>query len=119
MKTSLSFQEFSAANRERCEAPDGFDHALDAWSASDWLTATVGELGEAANVIKKLNRIRDGIRGNKENEYELRAKLKKELGDVGVYLDLMCQAHGWTMEECMVEVFNSKSIEIGYSTLEL
>lgn len=30
------------------------------WSLSDWFTAAMGELGEAANVAKKLNRERDG-----------------------------------------------------------
>lgn len=60
----LTFDGFSMINRMRCESPEGFNHALESWSLSDWITATTGELGEAANIAKKLNRIRDGIPGN-------------------------------------------------------
>lgn len=111
---SRTFDAFSAANRDRCESPQGFNHKLSDWSASDWMTALVGEVGEAANVVKKLNRYRDGINGNKEAEDELRAKLRKELGDTFVYLDLMCQALGFSIRDAAAEVFNSKSAEIGY-----
>jgi NTP pyrophosphatase (non-canonical NTP hydrolase) len=111
---SMTFGEFSAANRERSESPQGFNHPLDGWSASDWVTALVGELGEAANVIKKLNRVRDGVPGNKQTEQELRDQLRKELGDTFLYLDLLCQSLGFNIAEAAVEVFNSKSIEIGY-----
>lgn len=111
----MSFADFSAANRERCEAPAGFNHALHSWSLSDWMTATMGELGEAANVAKKINRVRDGINGNKEAEAELRAKLRREIGDTFVYLDLMAQSCGFTIEDAAREVFNSKSAELGYS----
>lgn len=114
MNTALTFQKFSELNRARCEAPDGFNHDLASWSASDWVTAIVGELGEAANVVKKLNRYRDGINGNKETAEALRAKLRQELGDTFVYLDLLCQSLGFSLVEAAVEVFNAKSAEIGY-----
>src|SRR5262245_38605424 len=106
MKT---FAEFSESNRQRCEAPNGFNHQLASWSDSDWLTAIVGELGEAANVVKKLNRYRDGIPGNDESEDELRAELRKELGDTFVYLDLFCQKLGFTIADAAIEVFEAKS----------
>lgn len=110
----LSFAQFSAANRERCEHPKGFNHPLVGWSLSDWMTATMGELGEAANVAKKLNRVRDGVPGNKQSPEELRQMFKREIGDVFVYLDLMAQREGFTLEEAALEVFNAKSAEIGY-----
>ena len=109
-----TFEGFSKANRERCEAPNGFNHTLNSWSASDWMTATMGELGEAANIVKKLNRYRDGINGNKEAEAVLRAKLRREIGDVFVYLDLLAQSEGFSLEDAAAEVFNAKSAEIGY-----
>jgi len=77
---------FSERNRRRCEAPNGFNHALMSWTLSDWCTATLGELGEAANVIKKLNRVRDGIPGNAETEAELWAKLSEEIADTVTFL---------------------------------
>lgn len=110
----MEFKRFSRANKDRCEATEGFNHPLSGWSTSDWFVAVLGELGEAANVAKKLNRIRDGIPGNKEGEEALKIKLRKEIGDTFVYLDLLAQAHGFTIEEVAVEVFNSKSDEIGY-----
>lgn len=114
MESKINMNEFSAANRARCEAKAGFNHDLHSWSLSDWMTATTGELGEAANIVKKLNRYRDGINGNKEAEADLRAKLKRELGDVFVYLDLMAQAAGFRLSDAVAEVFNAKSAEIGY-----
>ncbi len=113
-RPSMSFAAFASANRERCESPQGFNHKLADWSASDWMTATLGELGEAANIVKKLNRYRDNIPGNKEARDALVANLRKELGDVFVYLDLMAQSLGFRIEDAATEVFNAKSADIGY-----
>lgn len=60
----MDLTSFSNANRTRCESSRGFNHSLDSWSTSDWLVAVMGELGEAANIVKKLNRVRDNIAGN-------------------------------------------------------
>lgn len=109
----MNLDEFSKKNRERCESPDGFGHALDSWSLSDWFTATLGELGEAANVAKKLNRVRDGIPGNKETAEELRAKLGSELADTFIYLNLLAQAAGVNLSEAVAKTFNAKSEQIG------
>ena len=109
---SLTFAAFSKVNRERCESPDGFNHPLSSWSTSDWFTAVMGELGEAANVAKKLNRLRDGIPGNKETEAALRDKLRNELADSFVYLDLLCQSLGFNIGTAAVDVFNTKSAEL-------
>lgn len=110
----MTFGQFSEANRARCESPQGFNHPLTGWSSSDWMTALVGEVGEAANVVKKLNRYRDGVPGNKVSEQDLRDQLRRELGDVFVYLDLMAQSLGFTIADAATEVFNTKSADIGY-----
>lgn len=110
----VTFAEFSRMNRARCEAPNGFNHQLSSWSTSDWFTAIMGELGEAANVAKKLNRVRDGIPGNKKSAEELRDDLRKELGDVFVYLDLAAQSLGFNIGDAAKEVFDAKSKDIGY-----
>lgn len=115
--SSLTFAAFSAANRARCESSEGFDHALGSWSLSDWFTAAVGELGEAANVAKKLNRVRDGVTGNKETEAELRDKLRGEVADAFIYLDLLAQSQGFALEDAIRETFDRKSREIGYPRL--
>lgn len=109
-----TWRAFSEANRLRCVSPEGFNHALDRWSLSDWITAVVGELGEAANLAKKLNRIRDGIPGNKESEAELRYKLRREIADAYIYLDLIAQSQGFLLDEAVIETFNRKSADVGY-----
>lgn len=111
----MDMSAFSRYNRERCESPQGFNHKLTDWSLSDWMTAVTGELGEAANIVKKLNRIRDGIPGNKETEDELWDKLGRELADVFIYLDLMIQRLGLNLSTIVKEVFNAKSEQIGSS----
>lgn len=109
----MDLKAFSQKNRERCESPNGFNHKLSDWSLSDWMTAITGELGEAANVVKKLNRVRDGIPGNKETPEELAAKLTRELADTFIYLDLMVQKMGSSLDVVVPIVFNAKSEQIG------
>lgn len=106
--------KFSERNRRRCESPNGFNHKLDSWSLSDWITATVGELGEAANIVKKLNRVRDVIPGNSETPEELRAMLAEEIADTAIYLDLLAQAAGFSLEEIRDAKFQKTSKKIGY-----
>lgn len=105
---------FSDRNRRRCEDADGFNHKLSSWSLSDWMTATTVELGEVANIIKKLNRVRDGIPGNTETPEQLRASLADELADVAIYLDLMAQAAGFDLETIREAKFSRISHKIGY-----
>ena len=111
---TMDMNGFSQANRARCECPTGFNHALDSWSLSDWITATTGELGEAANIAKKLNRVRDGIPGNSQTEAELRDALREEIADVFIYLDLLAQSQGFSLADAVREKFNKTSLRIGY-----
>jgi NTP pyrophosphatase (non-canonical NTP hydrolase) len=111
----MDMVEFSRVNLARCESPKGFNHALHSWSLSDWFTAVTGELGEAANIAKKLNRVRDGIPGNKQTPEQLRAMLARELADTFIYLDLLAQSAGVDLPAAVVRVFNAKSDELGCS----
>lgn len=110
----MTFEDFATINRLRCESEQGFNHKLSDWNASDWMVAVTGEVGEAANIVKKLNRFRDNIRGNKKTKEELQDDLRREIGDIAVYLDLMSQALGFSLESAMIEVFNNKSRELGF-----
>lgn len=110
----LTFKDFAIINRRRCESAHGFNHKLTDWSLSDWCTATLGELGEAANVAKKLNRVRDNIPGNKETPDELRAALQDEVADVFIYLDLLAQSQGFSLEDAVCAKFQKTSEKIGY-----
>jgi NTP pyrophosphatase (non-canonical NTP hydrolase) len=108
---NLSFFQLSVANYSRCERwhPKG----ISSWSLSDWATATVGEVGEACNIIKKMNRLRDGLVGNQGDDADvdvLKSKLGYELADAVIYLDLMAQAAGLSLEDCVRDKFNIVSI---------
>jgi NTP pyrophosphatase (non-canonical NTP hydrolase) len=80
------------------------------------MTALTGEVGEAANIIKKLNRIRDGITGNDKSvtEQVLEVQLSEELADIAIYLDLLCQAAGFDLETIRELKFQKTSAKIGY-----
>ncbi len=113
MSEQLILQQFSQINKQRCERwhPMG----INSWSLSDWLTATAGELGEAANVIKKLNRIRDGLTGNGAlTESEIKIMLGKEIADTFCYLDLLATAAGFSLAELVKQKFNEISDRNGF-----
>lgn len=111
----LTFDSFSEANLKRCEHPAGFNHQLNSWSTSDWMTATMGELGEAANIVKKLNRFRDEIPGNGTiTVMELRTALADEIADTFIYLDLLAQSLGMDMANIVMSKFHRTSLKIGY-----
>jgi len=114
----MNIKDFSAKNRARCESANGFNHTLNSWSLSDWMTATFGELGEAANIIKKLNRVRDNIPGNDKTEDELKQCLSEELADTFIYLDLLCQAAGVDLGAAVEAKWIKSSQKIGYTIPE-
>ncbi len=77
--------------------PDGSDWALSAWS-----NAVCGELGEAANLIKKIER------GDTTLE-EAREALGKEFADVVTYLDILAMRAGVDLGVAVVNKFNEVS----------
>jgi NTP pyrophosphatase (non-canonical NTP hydrolase) len=115
----MHIRKFSILNRRRCEAANGFNHKLDAWSLSDWFTALTGEVGEAANIAKKLNRVRDRIPGNSETPEQLRAMLADEIADAYTYLDLLAQSQGIDLENAVINKFERVSEKIGYVAMRL
>lgn len=109
---AMSFDGLRAANMSRCSRwhPRG----LNEWSLSDWFTATMGELGEAANIAKKLNRERDGIAGNTVPEEQLRAELADEIADVAIYLDILAASEGIDLQRAIAAKFNKTSEKVGF-----
>jgi NTP pyrophosphatase (non-canonical NTP hydrolase) len=108
----ISFYNLKQANLSRCMQwhPGG----VNSWSLSDWGVAAGGEMGEMLNVIKKLNRLRDGLRGNKETEEELRISLGKEIADTVIYLDLLASAAGFDLGALVKDKFNEVSQRNGF-----
>ena len=110
---SLTFRQLALANLERCLKwhPKG----LAEWSLSDWGIATIGELGEAANVIKKINRATHGLVGNDIGISELQRQLANELADTVIYLDLLAQRAGIDLEKAIIRKFNEVSDRNGFN----
>jgi NTP pyrophosphatase (non-canonical NTP hydrolase) len=109
----MDFQAFSYVNRMRCNRwhPRG----LHSWSLSVWYTAASGELGEGGNVIKKMNRVRDGLTGNRGlSQAQLQGMLADELADTVIYIDLLAQAAGISLENAVRDKFNRVSLENGF-----
>lgn len=128
--TRLTFNEVSRVNLARCLHWHKGD--FKSWNAADWSNALNGEGGELteaildlliiqstvnsrlgiiANGVKKLRRFDDNVAqvtGPKSIEEAL-AIVKKEIGDVYIYLDILAQYLGFSTEDAIRETFNRVS----------
>ena len=115
--TDLTFKKLREVSESRTTAwmKDG----LQSWRPAEWVVAMVGELGEACNVLKKMNRLRDGITGNRKSvdmtRELLQAQLGEELADTMIYLELLSNSLGVDLEKEVVKKFNKVSEELGFS----
>jgi len=109
---TLTFSELRRVSLQR--ALRWHPRGLEEWSVSDWVTATLGEFGEAANVIKKLNRVRDGLIGNDKSVVELQLQLADELADTFIYLDLLASRVGVDLDVAIIAKFNRTSHKYGF-----
>jgi NTP pyrophosphatase (non-canonical NTP hydrolase) len=73
-----------------------------------------GECGELQNVVKKMNRVRDGLTGNKESSESLKTALGDEIADVFIYLDLFARRAGFNLEDVVRKKFNATSERLGF-----
>jgi len=71
-----------------------------------------GEVGEACNVIKKLERDRLGIRGSKASIWDL----ADELADVIICADLIAMMYGINLGGSVRQKFNATSEKVGLKT---
>lgn len=81
--------------------PDGSD-----WSLPEWMNAVLGELGEAANIVKKVQR------GDLTLE-DARALLAAEFADVVTYLDIAAFRAGVDLGAATADKFNLVSTRVG------
>jgi NTP pyrophosphatase (non-canonical NTP hydrolase) len=108
----MTFEELRKQNLTRCNRwhPGGIVE----WSLSDWAVAAAGEMGEACNVVKKLNRERDGLVGNDKSAEQLQQDLADEIADVVIYLDILAAHAGIQMSEAVRSKFNRTSEKNGF-----
>ncbi len=71
-----------------------------------------GEVGEACNIIKKIDRERIGIRGSRAT----RQQLAEELADIIICVDLIAMHEEIDLDEAIREKFNSTSKKYGLQT---
>lgn len=71
-----------------------------------------GEVGEACNIIKKIERERIGIRGTRASLKEL----AEELADVIICADLVAMHEGINLEEAVINKFNNTSEKYNLET---
>lgn len=83
------------------EKADGSD-----WSLAEWMNAVAGELGEAANIIKKIRR------GDITLE-DARPMLAKEFADIVTYLDITAMQAGINLGQATITKFNEVSNRVG------
>lgn len=114
MVLHLTFDALRKVNTKRCESSQGFNHRIEDWTPNDWMVATTGELGEAANILKKLKRVEDDLPGNTvEETYEvLEQRLADELADTVIYLDLLAARCNINLGEAIISKFNRTSNKI-------
>lgn len=72
-----------------------------------------GEVGEAQNILKKLERERLGLVGSRSTP----EKLAEELADVMICVDLIAMEFGLNMEAAIAAKFNKTSRERGLSVM--
>jgi len=106
---SLTFAELRKANADRQKE----------WDAHRKLTSTffaielAGEVGEVCNVVKKLEREREGIPGSRATL----ADLAEELADVITVADLLAERYGIDLETAITHKFNTVSRVRGFKTM--
>lgn len=109
----LTFRQLREANRARLplfknrkgepahSQPDGSD-----WALSTWCNAVLGELGELANLIKKIER------GDMSLD-EVHGDVADELADVATYLDILAFRCGVDLGAATASKFNRVSMRVG------
>lgn len=118
----MELQRISEINRQRANRwHNGFPRNADGWSLADWSNAMQGEAGEAGNVVKKIRRLETGLRqaeqGTAADEAMrsiLITKLAMEIGDTFIYLDLLAQAAGLSLNRCVIYTFNRVGVREGF-----
>ncbi len=85
--------------------PDGSD-----WTPAEWMCSLAGEVGELANLIKK-------VRRGDLTHAEAYQDMRDELGDIQTYLDLLAYQLQISLGDATAEKFNKVSKRVGCKVL--
>lgn len=97
-----------SANRERQKEWDGDIDAGPLFAGIE----LAGEVGEALNVQKKIERERLGIRGSRDTVEHL----AEELADIIICTDLLAIRYGIDLGRAVADKFNATSEKVGLET---
>jgi NTP pyrophosphatase (non-canonical NTP hydrolase) len=103
--SKISFETLRQANAYRASDADKYNFC-DKWTASQWMMALVGEVGELANYLKKIDR------GDFTLE-EKKIEVGKEIADIQIYLDLLALYLDIDLGTVTVDKYNEVSDRIG------
>ena len=103
----LAFTELRETNVLRCTSKGGYNQALDEWTPLEWAGAAAGELGEMANLVKKMRRGEDVPVED----------VADEIADVIIYLDLLAALLKVDLGAAVVAKFNKTSKKRGIQIL--
>lgn len=105
----LSFAGLRLAMIARIMEPsNAFKKCEDTWTTAHWMQALVGEVGELANILKKVDR----------GDFTLESALEsigKEFGDIVAYLDILAFKVGINLGQVTADKYNEVSERIGSS----
>src|SRR5215510_15396592 len=110
----MEINEFNKLNWQRCKR--WHDGNPDKWDINKWMIAFEGEVGEACNIVKKMNRVMDHVKGrdSETDIQELRQQLIRKLVDAYCYLDLVFGYLAINKERAIALKFNEISDEYGF-----
>lgn len=99
--SDLTLSALTAANKARQK-----DWPSEQWSLGEWMCALSGEVGEAANIVKKI------FRGDRSLD-DAREDLGKELADIQTYLSIIADKAGIDLGQATISKFNEVSTRVG------
>lgn len=105
MTDGLTFNTLRSANVKRLTT-DKYSECESSWTLAHWLQATVGEIGELANLLKKIDR------GDFTLE-DVKGEVEKELADIQTYLDILAFKAGVDLGRVTIAKFNEISTRVG------
>lgn len=111
----IDLEQFRHINVAR--AREGF-RCYDNQPLTYWTTALAGEVGELCNMIKKIQRVeKGGVDGGSTYKAAdiTHEKLREEIGGIAIYLDLLASLLQIDLGSALVDTFNQKSEEQGFS----
>jgi len=100
---TLNLSELRAANAARMTSPELYRSCAE-WNEADWALSLCGEVGELANMIKKVRRGDISVDD---------PAIGEELADVLVYLDILSYYLGFDLSLETIAKFNKTSDKVG------